>query len=168
MRRITKKSLVAFVAISMVAAGCQTTQQSRGGGANPQLVGGLVGAAAGAALGSRFGQGTGRTGAVIAGAILGGLAGSAIAQNMTREDHVYHQQTQTQALDYAEPYQPVRWQNPNTGHYGEVMPTTPVYRATTQEECREYKQTIWVEGHNYETATGTACRRADGTWRIVS
>ena len=33
--------------------------------------------------------------------------------------------------------------------------------------CRDCEQTVTIDGR-CETATGTACRQPDGSWRIVS
>jgi surface antigen len=182
-----RKATVAAAVLALGLAGC-----TNGGGVSNQQVGttagGALGAIAGGLAGTQVGSGRGRTAAIIAGTILGGALGAGIGNRLTAEDNTYAQQTTQQALASAPPNQPVRWQNPNTGVYGDVVPTTPIYQqpystvygqqqqpvyGTTYSQpqavdCRDYKQTIFVDNQRYETATGTACRQADGSWKIVS
>ncbi len=181
-----KKTTLAATILAMSLAGC-----ANGGAGNQQVgttIGGLVGAAAGGLAGTQVGQGRGRTAAIIAGTILGGALGAGIGNSLTAQDNALAQQTTQQALTSAPQNQPVRWQNPQTGTYGDVVATTPIYQqpyntvyqqapqpayATTYSQpqavdCRDYKQTIFVDNQRYETATGTACRQPDGSWKIVS
>lgn len=182
---VLRKATVAASVLALGLAGCAdgtgpSTQQGAtiGGGALGAVVGGLAG--------TQVGSGRGRTAAIIAGTILGGALGAGIGNRLTAEDNQYATQTTQQALASAPPNQPVRWQNPNTGVYGDVTPVSPVYQqpysnvygqqpayGTTYSQpqavdCRDYKQTIFVDNQRYETATGTACRQPDGSWKIVS
>jgi hypothetical protein len=65
---------------------------------------------------------------------------------------------------------PLPWQTP--GASGTVTapppgaPTVAPVGSTGRPECREFQQTITINGKT-EKAYGTACRQADGTWRIV-
>jgi surface antigen len=68
---------------------------------------------------------------------------------------------------------PLPWQTP--GASGTVTappppppgaPTVAPAGSTGRTECREFQQTITINGKT-EKAYGTACRQADGTWRIV-
>ena len=34
-------------------------------------------------------------------------------------------------------------------------------------DCRDFEQTVTIEGR-YETATGTACRQQNGSWKVIS
>jgi len=181
-----KKATLAAMIATFGLAGCventgRTSQQDAG-----IAVGGLLGAVAGGLAGTQVGKGRGRTTAIIAGSILGGLAGGAIGNRLGQQDELLAQQTTQQTLASAPVNQPVRWQNPQSGVYGDVVATTPVYQqpyyapqqtaatyGTTYSQpqtvdCRDYKQTIFVDNQRYETATGTACRQPDGTWRIQS
>lgn len=178
-------SIMAFGLAGCVENTGRTGQQDAG-----IAVGGLLGAIGGGLAGTQVGKGRGKTAAIIAGSILGGLAGGALgnslAQRLTPQDEAYSQQTTQQALSSAQVNQPVAWQNPQTGVYGNVTPVSQVYQqpyyapqqapatyGTTYSQpqsvdCRDYKQTIFVDNQRYETATGTACRQPDGTWRIQS
>jgi surface antigen len=175
-------SIIAFALAGCANGGQPSTQQAG------TAVGGALGAIAGGLAGTQVGKGRGRTAAIIGGSVLGGLLGAGIGNRLTAQDEQYAAQSTVQALNTAPPNQPVRWQNPQTGTYGDVTPTTPVYQqpyydayqqqpqqtyGTTYSQpqtvdCRDYKQTIFVDNQRYETATGTACRQPDGTWRIVS
>ena len=44
---------------------------------------------------------------------------------------------------------------------------TIVVRDTSGNTCREYQSTVTVGGKT-EQAYGTACRQADGSWKIVN
>ena len=59
------------------------------------------------------------------------------------------------------------WNNPDSGNAGTVMPVRTVRRYTDGTYCREFQQTVTVGGRT-EEAYGTACRQADGSWKIVS
>ena len=56
------------------------------------------------------------------------------------------------------------WNNPNSGNSGTVTPTK-TYQLATGQYCREYTQTILIGGEQHQTY-GTACRQADGTWKV--
>jgi len=179
-----KKATLAAMIATFGLAGCQN------GATNDQqaaaAVGGLLGAVGGGFVGREFGSGSGRTAATIAGSVIGGVLGAGAGLALTRQDDAFAQQTTQQALSTAPVNQPVQWQNPETGNYGQVVATTPVYQQPvyTQQpvaaaytttynqpqalDCRDYKQTIFVDNQRYETAVGTACRQPDGTWRIQS
>jgi surface antigen len=58
------------------------------------------------------------------------------------------------------------WQNPNSGNRGSTCPTSTVVKEDGTL-CREFTSTIVVGGKE-EQGHGTACRQADGSWKIVS
>ena len=179
-----KKATLAAMIATFGLAGCETTATNDQQAA--AAVGGLLGAIGGGFIGNEIGDGRGRDVATVAGSVLGGLVGAGIGLSLTQQDDAFAQQTTQQTLTSAPVNQPVRWQNPQTGVYGDVVATTPVYQqpyyapqatqasyGTTYSQpqtvdCRDYKQTIFVDNQRYETAVGTACRQPDGTWRIQS
>lgn len=59
------------------------------------------------------------------------------------------------------------WSNPDTGHYGEVAVLDERYDDGYGGTCRTYRTTVVIDGRP-ETAEGTACQEADGTWHIVN
>jgi surface antigen len=68
------------------------------------------------------------------------------------------------ALEYAGDGEPVRWQDPNGNNY-QVVPSGTYQSAGRY--CRHYTTSVVIDG-NMENLAGTACRRADGNWDIVS
>lgn len=161
-----KKQLVALALASTVAlSACNQTGDPWGSWGNKQTIGTAGGAVLGGVLGSKVGGGSGQLWATGAGALLGAYMGSSIGQSLDRADRQYHAQATERA--YQAPVgQTVTWQNPDSGHSGSI---TPVREGTHHNGnlCREYKQTIVVDGQA-ETAYGTACKEPDGTWRLIN
>ena len=125
----------------------------------------LIGALGGAAIGSQFGGGTGeRVAAAVAGAAIGGLIGNRIGAAMDDEDKQRAYEAQMQALESGPSGAPVAWRNPDSGHYGSIVPGPAFDRRGAQ--CRQYTHTVYIGGRP-ETARGTACRNPDGTWTAV-
>jgi len=143
-------------------AECTNTGETSGG----EILGTLAGAAIGGLVGSQFGSGTGNKVAIGAGVLAGGFLGNKVAKSMSCQDQAYHYDTTQNALENQQTGQSSTWTNPDTGHSGEVTPTK-TYTAADGTPCREFSQTIYVDG-KYEEVEGTACRQADGTWKPVS
>ncbi len=131
-----------------------------------QTVGGALGAVGGAILGSNVGKGKGNIAAIAAGTLLGAYAGSEVGMSLDRADAMYANQAAQNAFETYPSGQTSTWQNPDSGNYGNVTPTN-TYRASSGEYCREYQQTITVQGQSQQ-AYGTACRTQDGSWRIIN
>ena len=146
---------IGFVAVlTLGLAACEP-------GAGPkQQIGTVGGAIAGGLAGSAIGSGSGRLVAVGIGTLLGSMAGGEVGRSLDRADRLYLERT-TGPSGTAQ-----TWRNPDNGHYGAVTPK-PAYQTPQGQYCREYQQTITVGGRT-EQAYGTACREADGSWRIVS
>lgn len=87
----------------------------------------------------------------------------------SRSDRSYDDDYDTQeayyydAFENADPYERVTW---NSGRYANYVEAGDWYNDDNGRDCREFEQAIYVDGRR-QTATGTACREADGTWRIV-
>lgn len=156
----SKKILVAVLAaVTLVAAGCADYQN------RPRQTGGtLIGAAAGGLAGSQIGGGKGQLAATALGVVLGGLLGSEVGRSMDEVDRIRAQQASEQALNSG---QSIRWENPNSGNSGTVVPVRTGTDTQTGALCREYQQTVTVGGKQ-EQAYGTACRQADGSWKVVN
>ncbi len=134
---LNKATLSASI-LAVGLAGC-----ADGSGGNQQTgtaVGGLLGAVAGGLAGTQVGDGRGRTAAIIAGTILGGAVGATIGNRLSQQDQLIAQQTTQRALETAPPNQPVRWENPQTGARGEIVPTTPIYAYTPVSTQQTYTQ----------------------------
>ena len=157
------KLLVVLMLISPLAA-CQN-QQTGQGGLTKETGGTLVGGAAGALVGSQFGKGRGQLVGVAAGTLLGAYLGNQVGASLDKADMTYYNQTSQTALENNRVGQPSTWRNPDSGAYGSVTPTR-TYQTASNEQCREYNQTVTVGGKT-EKAYGTACRQPDGSWRII-
>lgn len=129
---------------------------------NRDVVGAIIGGGTGAVLGSTIGKGSGRDAAMIGGAILGMLSGYSIGQSLDQGDLA----CTGYALQRAPDGQAVRWQNPDSQHSYNVVPTNS-WRNADGRYCREYSATARIAGEQRKTY-GTACRQADGSWQIVS
>lgn len=147
---------------ALALAGCASQPN------NPrQIGGGLLGAGAGGLAGAALAKNSGsatRAAATGIGAVLGLVVGSEIGRYMDEQD----QQRSYGAWDQAArgPVgQPVRWNNPDSGNYGTVVPVRDGYHQSGAY-CREFQQTIVVGGRT-ERAYGTACQQPDGSWRTL-
>ncbi len=162
----TKLLSLAFVSVLALSACAQDGSSNPWGMGNKQTVGAAGGAIVGGILGSKVGKGNGQLWATGAGALLGALAGSSIGKSLDQADLMYHQQATERA--YSAPLnETIAWNNPDTGHSGSVTPVREGRQASSGNLCRQYKQTIVVDG-KAETAYGTACQNADGTWTLAN
>jgi surface antigen len=141
------------LAATLAVTGCSTYQgqQERTG----MVIGGILGGV----LGNQVGGGSGRTAAIIAGTLAGAAIGGAIGQNMDANDRA----RVGQSLETVRTGVPSRWHNPDTGADYTMVPTN-TYDSSTGP-CREYTIDAVIGGKR-EKVYGTACRQADGTWRV--
>jgi surface antigen len=158
------KKILVFSTLFIFLAGCAYDEQ---GNLKKSSWGAVLGGLGGAAVGSAFGSGSGKSAAIATGAILGSLAGSQIGKHLDEEDQKKLQETQQFALENNRVNQKSTWDNPDTHHYGSITPIkTFDGRNHGYEVCREYTQEINVGGKK-EQGYGTACRTADGAWKII-
>lgn len=68
------------------------------------------------------------------------------------------------AFEYGRPHQRVTWTD-QRGHANYVQPGER-FADRYGRNCRQFEQVIFIDGRR-QTATGTACRERDGSWRIV-
>lgn len=149
---------MAIAGLALTLAACQTT------GGQKQSGGTLVGAGLGALAGSQIGSGRGQLAAVAIGALGGAFLGNSVGQSLDRADQL-HANRATQAARTAPIGQPIEWRNPDTGNRGRVTPIREGNNRKTGAYCREYQQTVTVNGRSQD-AYGTACRQPDGSWQI--
>jgi len=97
------------------------------------------------------------------GIVLGALIENAEGAALSRADQKRIWNRTQYALEYGSSGVPLHWRNPETGHYGQVIPAR-AYQ-DNGNYCREYQQTI-VIGDQTQQAFGRACRQADGSWKI--
>jgi surface antigen len=129
---------------------------------NPKAVlGTVVGAAGGGLIAAAAGGGTGW---IVAGSLLGGMAGGFVGHKLDDRDRRMAEEAAARAFEQNRTGQTSTWSNPDTGHSGTITPTK-TYQLANGQYCRRYTQTIDVGGDPQE-ASGTACRRSDGTWEI--
>ena len=90
-------------------------------------------------------------------------AGSAVVLDEADTPHMA--QTLQGALESNKSGQSANWINPDTSHRGTVTPLR-TFKSETGQDCREFQRSATIAGETGFTY-GTACRQADGTWRIV-
>ena len=151
------KTIIMLGLAGLVLASCQSGPKQGFG----QVAGGVTGAL----IGSQFGSGSGRIAATALGAVVGTMIGGEIGRQLDQADQRALYDAQYRALEYGNPGTPVGWKNPNSGHYGEVVPG-PGYKVNAYD-CRDYTHTIYISGQP-QVARGTACRQPDGTWKPVT
>jgi surface antigen len=156
-------SIAKFATITTIAltlAACAGDPES--GRGPKENTGTLLGALSGAAIGSAFGGGTsGHVAGALIGAGAGALIGNRIGAAMDDEDKKRAYEAEMNALENGQSGAPVGWRNPDSGRYGSVVPG-PAY-VQSGRNCRAYTETIYIDGRP-QTARGTACRNADGSW----
>lgn len=153
------KSVAALLIGTALLAGCAEGNQKQG-------IGAILGGVGGAVAGSQFGAGKGRLLGVALGTLAGAYIGSEIGKSMDDVDRMKSRQTTQQSLEYGRAGTTSAWSNPDNGHSGTITPTR-TYQANNGQNCREYKTTVNIDGQT-EEAHGTACREADGTWRVIN
>jgi len=119
----------------------------------------LIGAIAGGILGNQIGSGSGRAVATIVGAMAGAMIGGNIGRHMDEQD----QMKASLALENVRTGVPATWVNPDTGYEYELTPTK-TYESDSGP-CREYTMNANIGGKT-EQVYGTACRQADGSWKV--
>ncbi len=147
---------IAVLAALAMLIGCAQAQN-----APKTTVGGLGGAAAGGLIASAAG---GNSAAIAGGVILGGLLGGAVGNALDQRDRELAQKQAQMSLETARTGQTSTWQNPDSGNAGSFTPTR-TYQQPNGQYCREYQQEIIVAGERHQSY-GTACRQADGSWKI--
>ncbi|MBI3505574.1 MAG: glycine zipper 2TM domain-containing protein [Proteobacteria bacterium] len=145
-------------ALAFALAACQD------GGAK-ENVGTVLGGIGGAVIGSQFGGGNGRFVGTAIGTMAGALLGREVGKSLDKADQAQLHRA-TQRAETAPVGQQITWSNPDSGNSGTITPTREG-RDQSGSTCREYRSTVNVGGKT-EEAYGTACRQADGSWKIVN
>ena len=146
---IYRTTVVSFLIISLFA--CATTREEAGA---------LSGAAVGAVVGSTVGKGSGRALAIWLGAVVGAQIGSTIGRYMDDQDRM----RTAQILETNRTTVASSWHNPDTGYDYTVTPTKTY--ETGQGPCREFTVDAMIGG-KVQQVYGTACRQADGSWKVI-
>jgi surface antigen len=116
-----------------------------------------IGAVGGGAVGAVVSDGDAV--AIAAGMLGGALLGTVLSKTGDPIDRGCF----GQALEHAPSHQPVSWRNPKDGTAYEVTPLR-TFETDGGRYCREYTTVVTIDGRE-QTARGTACRDANGTWR---
>lgn len=134
-------------------------------GPNKADTGTVVGAVAGGILGNQVGSGTGKVLATVAGAFVGGIVGHSIGNSLDQQDRMLAQQAEYAALERGQSGEVSTWRNPDSGRYGEIIPSRPYRRGA--RDCRDFTHKVYIDGRP-QAMRGTACRNPDGTWSNVA
>ena len=154
--------LFIILVITITLSACAENQNNQ-----KQTIGTILGAGLGALVGSQVGDGKGKLVAVALGALGGAFAGSQLGQALDDLDRLKATETQQSALENNKDGVSSSWKNPNTGNSGIVTPTRTSRQEGSGENCRGYEHEIVVDGKK-EVVKGTACRKVDGTWRVIN
>ena len=122
--------------------------------------GAVAGGVIGGVLGSTIGDGRGRVIAAAAGTLIGALAGMHVGRQLDELDRYRAGQT----LETARTGTSREWVNPDSGTEYRVTPTR-TYDSGYGTPCREFTMDAEVGGR-VEQVYGTACRQADGSWKM--
>lgn len=161
-RRTISVILAPLVALALALASCASTGEKIRD--NPKTVlGSVLGAGAGAGIAAIAG---GSAGVIVGSAVAGGLLGGYLGRRLDDRDKRMAAEAAQQAFETRPTGQSVAWTNPDSGNRGSVTPTR-TYQLAGGQYCRQYRQDVWIGNEKHE-ATGTACRRADGTWETRS
>ena len=157
---MTTSRIAIALAVALTAAAATSDAGQK------ETIGTLLGAGLGGFAGSQIGSGTGKLVAVGAGVLLGGWLGREIGKSLDAADRSRMAAAQQHSLEYERTGTTTTWVNPDSGHSGSITPIK-YYQDSAGQPCREYSQTVVVSGRS-ETAYGTACRDANGDWRLVN
>lgn len=148
---------LAIILLAATLVGCS------GGPRDNEIVGTGVGAALGGLLGSQIGGGSGQLAATAGLAVLGGILGNHVGRTMDRVDA----QRMSSTFETAPSNRAVNWNNPDTGYQHQVVTQPATYpRYNRGQPCREFTHTATIGGRP-EQVYGTACRQADGSWKVT-
>jgi len=130
--------------------------------ATKEDAGALTGALLGAAVGSTVGDGRGKPLAIFLGAVAGTAIGSTMGRYMDEQDYLRTSRT----LENNRTNQASTWRNPDTGNDYTVTPTRTYKVSGGDGPCREFLLDANVGG-KAQQVYGTACRQADGSWKMI-
>lgn len=167
MTSLSSKTLALLLTASMLTACTEPSGRPgrgvmHGGALNKSDVGTAAGAIGGGLLGSTIGSGSGQVVATIGGVLLGGMLGNSIGTSLDNADRAAYDRASQRALENGRTQS---WRNRNSGNYGSISPSKR-YRNEYGQYCREYTQTIYVDGRKH-SGHGLACREPDGSWQII-
>ena len=95
-----------------------------------------------------------------------GIIGDQIGAQLDEKDRLMAAQNLQHSLENTPDGTTTTWKNPNSGHSGSSSPTQTSV-AASGTPCREFVTEIMVGG-KAQQGYGTACRQADGSWKIMN
>lgn len=144
---------MAIAGAALLLGACETVPTKEDQGA-------LIGLIVGGVVGNQIGGGSGRTIATIVGSVAGAAIGGSIGRSMDDTDRLKAAHTlETVRTDVS-----AQWVNPDTGYEYTVTPTRTY--DSGDGPCREYTVDAEIGGKT-EQIYGTACRQADGSWKVI-
>lgn len=163
------RTLARNLLAGLLVAGLGAATSGCGGMGDHETAGTVLGGIAGAVIGNKFGKGDGKTAATAVGAVIGATVGRNVGQSLDETSRRRAGVAAEQALETAAVGESIEWENPdNSG--GPAYGSATVTRQGADSEgrtCREFQQTVTIGGRQ-EQSYGTACRDANGDWKIVS
>ena len=151
MKKYSKVLVSVCAAFFLFACSTAPTKQDQGM---------IIGAIAGGILGHQVGGGSGQVLATMVGTVAGAAIGGSIGRTMDDYDRMNTAAT----LENVRTGVPSAWVNPDTGYEYVVTPTNTYDSGTGP--CREYTLDATIGGKT-EQIYGTACRQADGSWKVA-
>ena len=121
----------------------------------------IIGGILGGVLGHEIGSGHGRTAATVIGTLIGTSIGGNVGRSMDKADRL----NVSRSLESVRTGVGTTWRNPDTGYRYRVVPTRTY--EINDKPCREYTVDATIGGKT-EQIYGTACRQADGSWKVKS
>lgn len=147
----------ALVASSLFLAACANQKDN-------ETLGAAIGGVLGGIAGSQIGGGHARAFTGLGGALFGSWVGTHVARSLNMKDKELYHEAEEEAHN-APVGEEIVWNNEETGTSGTITPVREG-RASGGEYCREYQQTVTIDGQT-ERAYGTACQMPDGSWKII-
>ena len=152
MQKITRNLAVVALSSSLLF-GCATPKEESGA---------LTGALTGAVIGSSVGKGPGKMIAIWLGAVIGTQVGATIGRYMDEQDR----QRLVSVLETQRTATGSNWVNPDTGYEYTATPIRTYDDPEGTGPCREFTIDASIGGKT-EQIYGTACRQADGSWKVI-
>ncbi len=150
---LTAGLAVSITAITLSLGGCAHQGEREAAG---MVIGGMLGGLLGAQVDRDHGP---RTAAIIAGTMIGAAVGGSVGASMDDVDRLRAGQT----LETVRTGVSSSWRNPDSGIDYRFTPTRTYESAAGP--CREYTMQAVIGGKTQEVY-GTACRQADGSWKV--
>tara|TARA_Y100000590_G_C15460226_1_gene916186 strand:- start:166 stop:636 length:471 start_codon:yes stop_codon:yes gene_type:complete len=150
--------IITLIFSCILISSCKTT-------VSKETVGKIAGSIQGGIIGSQFGKGQGKLISIAAGTMLGSIIGGTIGKYLDDKDKEIMLKTTKTMLENENLGEQVSWQNPDTGNKGTVK-ANKSFKNNKNQLCKEFSQTVSTSKIT-EKSYGTACRQADGSWKII-